>query len=174
MFPILWCTRCIKSSSTTWRNPTDLLTLFFSLRLQTFLKDPRNQQPGALVNIRHEKKVVLALSLDSEFHPISNRGWEGILLPQTRSVESVPLEQISPMKLLKLSIQVVARGNANAQPCNNCWSRERPHDYNVQPYMINFHAQSRQIALGRNNNCLTADVAFHFTCYSRRHESPYR
>ena len=159
------------------RSPPDLLTLFFSLHLQAELKVPKKHQPDAQVKLRREKRVVLTLALDSDSHSISSRGWEGILLPQTRSVESVPVHQIPPAKLLKLSIQVLAcpTGDATAQPCNNCWSRQRPpHDYNIQPYMIDFRAQNRQIALGRNNNCLTADVAFYFTCYSRHHESPYR
>ena len=158
------------------RSPPDLLTLFLSLRLQAELKDPKNQQPGATVNIRREKKVVLTFALHSDSHPISNQGWEGILLPQTRSVESAPVQQISPTKLLKLSIQVLAcvRGDVNARPCNNCWSREQPpDDHDVKPYMIDFNAQSRQIAFGRNNNSLTADVKFHFTCYSRHHDGLY-
>ena len=119
------------------RRPPDLLTFCLSLRLQALLKDPRNQHPSALVNIKREDGVVLALALHSDSHPISNWGWEGILLPQTRSVESIPVQQISSMKLLKLSIQVLAcaRGDANAQPCNNCWSRERRSlVHNVQPY----------------------------------------
>ena len=158
------------------RSPPDLLTLFLSLHLQAELKDPKKQQPGATVNIRREKKVVLTLALHSDSYPISNRGWEGILLPQTRSVESGPVQQISPTKLLKLSIQVLAcaRGDVNAQPCNNCWSRERPpNDHTIQPYMIDFKALSHQIILDRTNTYLTADVKFHFTCYSRHHEGRY-
>ena len=158
------------------RSPPDLLTLFLSLRLQAEVKDPKKQQPGATVNIKREKKVVLTLALHSDSYPIGDRGWEGILLPQTRSVESGPVQQISPTKLLKLSIQVLAcaRGDVNAQPCNNCWSRERPpDDRDVQPYMIDFRARSRQIALDRSNNSLMADVAFKFTCYSRHHEGLY-
>ncbi len=149
--------------------------------MQALLKDPKNQPQSALVNIRREKRVVLAFALDSDFHPIINRGWEGIVLPQTRSVESGPVQPISPTKLLKLSIQVLAcaRGDVNAQPCNSCWSRERPPlDPNVQPYMIDFQAQSRQIALSAhmngNRSYLKADVKFHFTCYSRHHEGLYR
>ena len=158
------------------RSPPDLLTHFLSLHLQVELKDPKRHDPGAPVDIRREKRVVLTIALHSDFYPISNRGWEGILLPQTRSVESGPVQQISPAKLLKFSIQVLAlaRGEVDAHPCNNCWSRERlPCDHNVQPYMIDFKAQSRQIALGRNNNFLTANVTFHFTCYSRHHGGLY-
>ena len=158
------------------RSPPDLLILLLSLHLQAELRDPKMQQPGATVSIRSEKKVVLTLALHSDSRPITSRGWEGILLPQTRSVKSVPLQQISPTKLLKLSIQVLAcaRGDVNALPCNSCWSRERPpHDHDVKPYMIDFMAQSRQIALGRNNIYLMADVKFHFTCYSKHHEGLY-
>ena len=159
------------------RSSPDVLTFFLSLRLQAFLKDPRNQPPTALVNIRREKRVVLVLTLHSISQPISNRGWEGILLPQTRSVDSV--QQISPRRLLKLSIQVLASstGVVNVRPCDNCWSRERP-PTDVQPYMIDFQAQSRRIALSTqmdgNDNCLKADVKFHFTCYSRHHGGMYR
>ena len=159
-------------------SPPDLLTPFLSIRVQALLKDPKNQQYSETVSIRREKRVVLAFVLDS--HPISNRGWEGILLPQTSSVGSGSVQQISPTKLLKLSIQVLARarGDVNAQPCNSCWSRERIYlDPNVQPYMIDFQAQSRQIALSAhlsgNRVYLKADVKFHFTCYSRHHDGPY-
>ena len=161
------------------RSSPDVLTNFLSLRLQALLKDPRNEPPTALVNIRREKRVVLLLALHSISQPISNRGWEGILLPQTRSVESV--QQISPRRLLKLSIQVLAcsSGVVNVRPCDSCWSRERPPTFdNVQPYMIDFQAQSRRIALSTqmdgNDNCLKADVMFHFTCYSRHHGGTYR
>ena len=157
----------------------DVLTFFLSLRLQALLKDPRNHPPTALVDIRREKRVVLVLALHSNSQPISNLGWEGILLPQTRSVD--PVQQISPRRLLKLSIQVHAcsTGAVNVRPCDNCWSRERPPTaHNVQPYMIDFQAQSRRIALSTqmdgNENCLKADVKFHFTCYSRHHGGMYR
>jgi hypothetical protein len=160
------------------RSSPGVLTFFLSLRLQALLKDPKNQTPTALVNIRREKQVILALALHSQsYHPISSRGWEGLLLPQTRSVDSVP--QVPPMGLLKLSIQVLAcsTGDVNVRPCGNCWSRERP-DHNVLPYMIDFKAQSHKIALSthqrENDNCVKADVKFHFTCYSRHHGGPYR
>ena len=170
--------RCIESSSTTcvasW-----CINIFLSLRLQALLTDPRNHRPSVPVNIRREKRISLALALHSTSQPISNRGWEGILLPQTRSVESG--QQVSPRGLLKLSIQVLSwsTGGVNVRPCDNCWSRERPPiDDNVQPYMIDFKAQSRKIALsthlGGNENCLKADVRFHFTCYSRHHGGMYR
>ena len=160
------------------RSSPDVLTFILSLHLQAFLKDPRDQPPTALVNIRREKRVVLVLALHSNSQPISNRGWEGILLPQTRSVDSV--QQISPRGLLKLSIQVLASstGAVNVRPCDNCWSRERPTADNVQPYMIDFQAQSCRIPLSTqmdgNDNCLKADVKFHFTCYSRHHGGMYR
>ena len=155
----------------------DALTILLSLRLQALLKDPRNHPAAALVNVRREKKVVLVLALHSNSDPISNWGWEGILLPQTRSVQSV--QQISPRGLLKLSIQVLAcsTGVVNVRPCDNCWSRERP-PTDVRPYMIDFQAQSRRIALSTqmdgNDNCLKADVKFHFTCYSRHHGGMYK
>ena len=160
------------------RSSPDVLTFCLSLRLQALLKDPRNHPPTALVNIRREKQVVLVLDLHSNSQPIGNRGWEGILLPQTRSVDSV--QQISPRRLLKLSIQVLAcsTGVVNVRPCDNCWSREQPPTpHNVQPYMIDFKAQSRKIALSThldgNDNCLKADVKFRFTCYSRHHGGKY-
>ena len=160
------------------RSSPNVLTFFLSLRLQALLKDPRNHPPTTPVNIRREKRVVLVLDLHSNSQSIGNRGWEGILLPQTRSVDSV--QQISPRRVLKLSTQVLAcsTGAVNVRPCDNCWSRERPPNAdNVQPYMIDFMAESRKIALSThldgNDNCLKADIKFHFTCYSRHHGGKY-
>ena len=146
------------------------------------LKDPKNQQSIAPVDVRREKKIVLGLFLDSDSQPIDGFGWEGIQLPQTRSVKSgqQPLSE----KLLNLSIQVFggSTGAPNAEPCSNCWTRERqainPNicPPNLQPYMIDFKSENITTALFRpvDRNCLMSDVAFHFTCYSKHHEGTYK
>ena len=153
------------------------LFVFLSVRLQAVLKDPMDQQPTAPVTIRREKRVVLELTLHSDSHPISGWGWDGIQLPQTGSVKSV--QQIFPEKLLNLSIQVFgsSMGAPNAQPCRNCWDRERqsinPNVFlaNPQPYMIDFKAENITTALSASSDktCLKAEVTFHFTCYSKHH-----
>jgi len=160
------------------RGSPDRLTSFLSLHLQAVLKGPKNQQPTAPVIIRRERMVVLELALHSRSHPISHRGWGGILLPQTRSVQ--PGQQAYSGKLLKFSIQVLActTGVGNAQPCNSCWQRERQTiEHNLQPYMIDFKAESNittlSIPLSGNDYCLKADVTFHFTCYSHHHGGVY-
>ena len=152
---------------------------FLSLRLQTVLKDPKNQP--ALVEIRREKKVVLGLVLDSDSQPIDSYGWEGIRLPQTRSVK--PGQQPLSERLLKLSIQVLggSTGAPIAEPCKNCWDREREainlnvFPVNLQPYMINFKSEKLTVTLSRplGGNCLAADITFHFTCYSKRNGGTY-
>ena len=153
---------------------------FFSLRLQAVLKDPRDQQPPEPVSIRREKRVIIELALNSDSYPLSAWGWAGIQLPQTRSVK--PAQQPFSGRLLRLSTQVLGctMGAPNAQPCNNCWVRERkdiPPDLQVQPYMIDFQAESQVIALSKpphgNDKCLKAEVTFHFTCYSRHHGGIY-
>ena len=153
---------------------------FFSLYLQAVVKDPRHQQPPGPVRIRREKRVIIELALNSDSHSLSAWGWAGIQLPQTRSVK--PVQQPFSGTLLKLSTQVLgsAMGTFNAQPCNNCWMRERrelPPDLHLQPYMIDFQAESQIIALSKpshgNDKCLKAEVAFHFTCYSRHHGGMY-
>jgi len=158
------------------RSSPDRLTSFLSLHLQVMLKDPKDQRPTATVKIRREKGVVLELALHSRSHPISNWGWGGILLPQTRSVQSG--QQAYSGKLLKFSIQLFdcTTGRVDAQPCNSCWQRERPTiEHNLQPYMIDFKAESNittlSIPLGGNDCCLKADVTFYFTCY---HKGIYR
>src|SRR5258708_32313610 len=87
-------------------------------------------------------------------------------------------------KLLKLSIEVFgcSTGTPNVQPCNNCWVRhQRTVDPNfgpahLQPYMIDFKAEKLTTMLSQHldENCLKADVMFHFTCYSRHHGGTYR
>ena len=153
---------------------------FFSLRLQAVLKDPRHQQPPGPVRIRREKRVIIELALSSNSHSLSAWGWAGIQLPQTRSVKSV--QQPFSGSLLRLSAQVLrtTMGAPNAHPCNNCWIRELrnlPPDLHLQPYMIDFQAESQIIALSKpshgNDKCLKAEVAFHFTCYSKHHGGLY-
>ena len=146
------------------------------------LKDPKDQQPTAPVNIRREKKVVLGLVLYSDSQPIDECGWEGIQLPQTGSVKSG--QQTLSGKLLRLSIQVFggSTGAPNAEPCSKCWDRERqainPNacPANLQPYMIDFKSENLVTVLSRplEGNCLMADVTFRFTCYSRHHEGMYK
>ena len=160
----------------------DLLIYFLSLRLQAVLKNPKDQQSIIPVDIRREKKVVLGLVLNSDSQPIDGFGWEGIQLPQTRSVKSS--QQPLSEKLLKLSIEVFggSTGAPNAGPCRNCWNRERKAinprfcPENVQPYMIDFNSKSLTTALSRlsDGNCLKADIAFHFTCISKHHEGTYK
>ena len=160
----------------------DLLILFLSLCLQAVLKDPKDQQFTTPVEVRREKKVVLGLVLYSDSQPIDGFGWEGIQLPQTRSVKS-DQQQLSE-RLLKLSIQLFGglTGAPNPDPCRNCWDREREAinpkfcPENVQPYMINFKSNSLTTALSRplDGNCLKTDVTFHFTCYSKHHEGTYK
>ena len=142
------------------------------------LRDPKNQRPTAPVRIRREKRVVLQLLLYSDY-PIGHRGWGGIQLPQTRSVRTS--QPAFSGRLLKLSIQVLGCSACapNAQPCSSCWGRERRTiDPNLQPYMIDFQAESSIAALSMpvngNDKCLKADVTFHFTCYSRHHRGWYR
>ena len=142
------------------------------------LKDPKGQQLTSPVTIRREKKVVLELSLHSDPHPIGCWGWEGIQLPQTRSVQSG--QQAIPGKLLKLSIQVSGSSadDLNAQPCPYCWDRELAIDptVNLPPYMIDFKAESLITLLSGpiDRSCLKADVTFHFICYSKHHGGSYR
>ena len=146
------------------------------------LKDPKNQQPTIPVEIRREKKVVLGLTLHSASYPISDRGWEGIQLPQTGSVK--PSQQTLSGGLLKLSIHVFggSTGAPNAEPCSNCWDREQQTmDPNVfpadlQPYMIDFKAENLTTLHSgpSNENCLKADITFRFTCYSYHHEGTYK
>ena len=161
---------------------SDLLIYSLSLHLQTSLKDPKDQQFITPVDVRREKKVVLGLVLDSDSQPIDRFGWEGIQLPQTRSVRSGQ-QQLSE-KLLNLSIQLFggSTGAPNPDPCRNCWAREREAinpkycPENVPPYMIDFKSKSLTTALSRplEGNCLEADVMFHFTCYSKHHEGTYK
>ena len=146
------------------------------------LKDPKDQQRTAPVEIRREKKVVLGLVLDSDSQLIDKYGWEGIQLPQTGSVKSG--QQTLSGELLYLSIQVFgsSTGAPNAQPCSDCWDRERPAinlsacPANLQPYMIDFKSENLTTALSTplDGNCLMADVTFHFTCYSNHHEGMYK
>ena len=143
------------------------------------LKDPKAQQLTSPVTIRRKKKVVLEFSLHSDLHPIGCWGWEGIRLPQTRSVKSG--QQAVPRKLLKLSIQVSGSSadDPNAQPCPYCWDRELAIDPTVNlpaPYMIDFKAESRIALLSgpMDGDCLKADVTFHFICYSKHHGGSYR
>jgi hypothetical protein len=147
------------------------------------LTDPKNLQPTASVQIRREKKVVLELALHSHSHPIDNWRWGGIQLPLTGSVKSA--QQPFSGRILRLSIQVLgcSTGLPNAQPCESCWARERKSlnanvcPPNLQPYMIDFKADSAIIALFKpldgNDKCLKADVTFHFTCYSNHHGGMY-
>ena len=157
----------------------DLLIYFLSLHLQAMLKDPKDQRPTVPVEIRREKQVVLGLVLYSDSPPVSEYGWEGIQLPQTGSVKSG--QQTLSERLLKLSIQVFgsSTGAPNAEPCDSCWDREQQanvHQANLQPYMIDFKSKSRTTVLSRplDDNCLKADVTFHFTCYSKHHEGRYK
>ena len=142
------------------------------------LKNPNAQQLTSPITIRREKKVVLELSLHSDFHPIGHWGWGGLQLPQTRSVKSG--QQAVSGKLLKLSIQVSGRsaGVPNAQPCQYCWDREFAIDptVNLPPYMIDFKAESLTTLLSGpiDGNRLKADVTFQFTCYSKHHGGSYR
>ena len=146
------------------------------------LKDPKDQQPTAPVEIRREKRVVLGLVMYSDSQPIDGYGWEGIQLPQTRSMKSG--QQTLSGKLLKLSIRVFgcSTGAPNAEPCSNCWDRERQainpngNPANLQPYMIDFKSENLVTILSRplEENCLKADVTFHFICYSRHHEGKYK
>ena len=144
------------------------------------LKDPRALQPPEPVRIRREKRVIIELALNSDSHSLSASRWTGIQLPQTRSVKQV--QQPFSGRLLKLSTQVLGctMGAPNAQPCNNCWLREQknlPPNLQVQPYMIDFQAESQIIALSKpshgNDKCLKAEVTFHFTCYSNHHGGIY-
>ena len=152
----------------------------FSLRLRTVLKDPRDQQPPEPVTMRREKRVTIELALNSDSHPFNAWGWAGIQLPKTRSVK--PAQQPFSGRLLRLSTQVLGctMGASNAQPCNNCWLRELrnlPPNLQVQPYMIDFQAESQIIPLSKpshgNDKCLKAEIMFHFTCYSRHHGGIY-
>ena len=162
--------------------PPDLLIYFLSLHLQAVLKDPKDQQSITPVDVRREKKVVLGLVLDSNSQPIDGFGWEGIRLPQTRSVKSGQ-RQLSE-KLLKLSIQVFggSTGAPNSEPCRNCWAREQEAinpkycPEGVPPYMIDFNSKSLTTTLSKplDGNCLEADITFHFTCYSKHHEGTYK
>jgi len=158
----------------------DPLIFFLSLRLQAALKDPRNQQTTAPVKIRREKKVVIELALHSDTDPFSHWGWEAIEIPQTGSVKPTP--HTFSGKHLKLSTQVLAcsAGVLNAQPCNNCWEREQRSidpNLNLQPYMVNFRAESRIIALSRplygDDKCLKVEITFYFTCYSKHQGGMY-
>ena len=98
----------------------DLLIYFLRLRLQTVLKDPKDQQSTTPVDVRRDRNVVLGLVLDSDSRPIDGFGWEGIQLPQTRSVKSGQQQLLD--QLLKLSIQVFggSTGAPNPEPCRNC------------------------------------------------------
>jgi len=182
---ILRCTRPTEGSSMACIDVPDLLIFLLSVRLQTMLKDPKAQQltsPVTTVPIRREKKVVLEMSLHSDFRPIGDWGWWGIQLPQTGSVKSGQQRVLG--NLLRLSIQVLgcSSGASNVQPCPNCWGRERQGiDSNVcpsnpQPYMIDFKAENPITALSAylEGSCLKADVTFHFTCYSKHHGGAYR
>ena len=162
----------------------DLLIYFLSLRLRAMLKNPRDQRPTVPVEIRRERKVVLGLVLYSDSQPISEYGWEGIQLPHTGSVKLG--QQTLSERLLKLSIQVFggSTGAPNAEPCDSCWDREQQQQVrdrnvypaNLQPYMIDFKSESRTTVLSRplDDNCLKADVTFHFICYSKHHEGMYK
>ena len=177
---ILRCTRPTEGSSMACIDVPDLLIFLLSARLRTMLKDPK--QLTSPVEIRREKRVVLELSLHSDFRPIGDWGWGGIQLPQTGSVKSGQHRVLG--NLLRLSTQVLgcSSGAPNVQPCPNCWGRERQAiDSNVcpsnpQPYMIDFKAENPITALSAHleGSCLKADVTFHFTCYSRHHGGAYR
>jgi len=146
------------------------------------LKNPNVQQLTSPVTIRREKKIVLGLSLHSDFHPIGDWGWGGIQLPQTGSVKFGQQSVLG--NLLRLSIQVLGCSSdaPNVQPCPNCWDRERRAIHpnvcpsNPQPYMIDFKAENPITALSAHldGSCLKADVTFHFTCYSKHHGGAYR
>ena len=160
----------------------DLLIYCLSLRLQAVLKDPKDQQSITPVYIRREKKVVLGLILGSDSQPIDGFGWEGIQLPRTRSVKSS--QQPLSENLLRVSIQVFggSTGAPNAEPCGNCWYRERQamnlnvFPANLQPYMIDFMSKNLTTTLSRplDENCLRTDVMFRFTCYSKHHGGVYK
>ena len=170
---ILRCMRPIEGSSTTFIGVPDLLIfIFISTRLQTVLRDPKDQPLTFPVKIRREKRIVLELSLHSDSYPISHWGWNGIQLPQTGSVKLG--QQAVPGKLLKLSIQVLGclKGVPNAQPCPTCWRKRQPIDPNVfpsnlQPYMIDFKADNPIALLSEpsDGSCLKANITFHFTCH---------
>jgi len=176
---ILRCTRSTEGSSMACIDVPDLLISLLSARLQTMLKDPKVQQLTSPVTIRREKKVVLELSLHSDFRPIGDWGWGGIQLPKTGSVKSGQQRVLG--NLLRLSIQVFgcSSGAPNVQPCSNCWGREQQAidsnvcPSNLQPYMIDFKAENPITALSAHleERCLKADVTFHFTCY---HGGAYR
>ena len=143
------------------------------------LKDPKDQGPTVPVEIRREKQVVLGLVLYSDSRPVSEYGWEGIQLPQTGSVKS--RQQTISERLLKLSIQVFgsSTGAPNVEPCDSCWDREQQTNVqlaNLQPYMIDFKSKSRTTVLSRplDENCLKADITFHFICYSKHHQGMYK
>ena len=179
---ILRCMRTTNGPSMTCVALPHLLIKFLSLRLRAMLKNPRDQQPTVPVEIRRERKVVLGLVLCSDSQPINEYGWEGIQLPQTGSVKLG--EQTLSKRLLKLSIQVFggSTGAPHAEPCDSCWDREQQarnrnvHLANLQPYMIDFKSESRTTVLSRplDDNCLKADVTFHFICYSKHHEGMYK
>ena len=177
----LRCTRPTEGSSTSCVVLPDPLIFFLSFRLQAVLKDPRNQQTTAPIKIRREKKVVIELALHSDTDLFSRWGWEAIEIPQTRLVKPTP--QFS-VKHLKLSTQVLgcSTGVLNAQPCSNCWDRERrsidPNlNLNLQQYMVNFKAESRIIPFSRplygDDKCLKVEITFYFTCYSQHHGGLY-
>ena len=170
--------RTIKGSSTSCVAFPDPLIFFLSLRLQAVLKDPEAQQTTVPVRIRREKKVVVALVLQSATHPLSHWGWEAIEIPETGSVK--PTQHTFSGKHLKLSAQVLRcsspTGVPDVKPCGNCWKRERRTrglNQNLEPYMIDFQAEGRVLALSRpsygDDKCLKVEVTFHFTCYSKHH-----
>ena len=172
--------RPIEGSSTSCVSFPDPLIFFLSLRLQAVLKDPVNQQTTDPVRIRREKRVAIELVLHSDTDPISRWGWEAIEIPQTDSVKPTP--HTFSGKYLKLSTQVLgcSTGVPNAQPCGNCWKRQRRNkdpNPNLKPYMIDFRAESRIIALSRplygDDKCLKVEITFYFTCYSKHHGGLY-
>jgi len=145
--------------------------------MQAVLKDPRNQQTTAPVRIRREKKVTVELALHSDTGPFNRWGWEAIEIPQTGFVKPTP--QTFSGRHLKLSTQVLGC-LPNAQPCSNCWEREQrtiDPDLDLQPYMINFRAESRMINLPwplcADDKCRRVEIKFYFTCYSRHHGGQY-
>jgi hypothetical protein len=179
-FLTLRATKRIEGSSTTCVASQYPLINFLSLRLRAVLRDPRDQQLTGPVIMRREKMVAIELVLHSASQSSTPWGWQGIQLPQSYSVK--PTQRPPSGKLLKLSIQVIGctTGDPDVRPCNMCWARERHGRVgtpDLQPYMIDFKAESDIVALSEpsytDDKCLKAIVKFRFTCYSRHNGGIY-